>query len=94
MGADLFTTIGFGIIANFLFSFLFGLYLSENIGIDEMIRLTGNTKPPLWQNFIIFIPFAKMVMTLWRVTVLQFWFLNQGKSHRDYWIYLTSRTSY
>jgi hypothetical protein len=68
--------------------------MSNNIGIDEMIKLSNDKKPPVWAGFIIFIPFAKMIMTLYRVTILQFWFLNRGKSHKDYWIYLTSRSAY
>ena len=37
----------------------------------------------------LFIPYAKMIITLYRVTILQFYFLNQGKTHKEFWIYLT-----
>lgn len=86
---EMLTFFGFGIIVNFLFSFMFGWYMSKNIGIEEMIQVTGQKRPPLWQSLMLFVPFAKMGLTLFRVTILQFWFLNQGKTHKDYWIYLT-----
>ncbi len=85
------TLIGFGIISNFLFSFMFGYYMSKNIGIEEMAQHMGDKKQPAWMSMMIFIPFAKMAITLYRVTILQFFFLNQGKTHKDYWIYLTNK---
>lgn len=87
---EILSLIGFGIICNFLFSFLFGYYMSKNIGIEEMMQNMGSKKQPAWMSMMIFIPFAKMLITLYRVTILQFFFLNQGKSHKDYWIYLTN----
>lgn len=88
---EIYSLFGFGIIANFLFSILFGLHMSKNIGIEEMIKVAGDNKQPAWMSFMIFIPFAKMLITLYRVIVLQFMFLNQGKNHLDFWIYLTHK---
>jgi hypothetical protein len=81
----------FGLILNFLFSMLFGLYLSSNIGIEEMIRTKGEKPQPWWMILTLVIPYAKMLLTLYRVAVLQIYFLNRGHTHKEYWIYLTSR---
>jgi len=78
----------FGIILNFLFSFLFGWYLSLNIGVEEMIHVKGDKKQPSWMALMLIIPFAKMFITLYRVTILQLYFLNQGRTHKDFWVYL------
>jgi hypothetical protein len=78
----------FGIILNFLFSFLFGWYLSLNIGVEEMILVKGDKKQPSWMALMLILPFAKMFITLYRVTILQLYFLNQGRTHKDYWVYL------
>jgi hypothetical protein len=80
----------FGILLNFLFSMLFGWYLSRNIGIEEMILNKGDKKQPFWMPFALLIPYAKTVITLYRVAILQIHFLNQGRSHKEFWIYLTS----
>ena len=32
----------FGITLNFLFSIMFGVYLSKNIGVEEMMKLKGD----------------------------------------------------
>lgn len=80
----------FGVILNFIFSFAFAIYLSKNIGTTEMILLKGDKKQPWWMPFLLVVPFAKMALTLYRVTVLQLFFLNRGYSHKDYWIYLTN----
>lgn len=90
---EIYTGIGFGIISNFIISFMFGVYMSNNIGMDEMIKITGDKKQPTWMGFLMFIPFAKIATTLYRTAILQFAFLNQGKTHKDYWIYLT-RSAY
>ncbi|MBD3798541.1 hypothetical protein [Sulfuricurvum sp.] len=81
----------FGLILNFVFSIAFGLYLSKNIGVEEMILSKGNREQPWWLPLSLAIPYAKMVITLYRVAILQLYFLNQGKSHKEYWIYLTSK---
>ena len=86
---DLVAIILFGIISNFLFSFLFGWYLSINIGMQEMILTKGDKKQSSWMALTLIIPFAKMGITLYRVTILQLYFLNQGRTHKEFWVYLT-----
>jgi hypothetical protein len=86
---DLVAVILFGIILNFVFSFLFGWYLSFNIGVQEMMLSKGDKKQPSWMVLMLLLPFAKVLITLYRVLILQLYFLNQGRSHKDYWIYLT-----
>jgi len=80
----------YGFIINFIFSLLFGFYLAKNIGTEEMIMSKGEKEQPAWMGVLLFIPFAKMALTLYRVAILQLYFLNRGKSHKDYWVYLTS----
>lgn len=80
----------FGVILNFIFSMLFGVYLSNNIGIEEMLLSKGEKEQQWWLSLSLVIPFAKMIITLYRVAILQFYFLDQGKSHKEFWIYLTS----
>lgn len=80
----------FGVILNFIFSMLFGVYLSNNIGIEEMVLSKGEKEQQWWLSLSLAIPFAKMVITLYRVAILQFYFLDQGKSHKEFWIYLTT----
>jgi len=87
---DFIAYIIFGLILNFVFSILFGMYLSKNIGMQEMIQSKGNKEQPLIVSMSIFIPFAKMAITLYRVAVLQLYFLNRGYSHKEFWIYMTS----
>jgi len=83
----------FGLILNFIFSIFFGIYLSKNIGMQEMIESKGNKEQSLLVSMSLFIPFAKMVVTLYRVTVLQLYFLDKGYSHKEFWVYMTtSRT--
>lgn len=83
----------FGLILNFVFSIAFGLYLSNNIGVEEMMLSKGDREQPWWLSLSLAIPYAKMVITLYRVAILQLYFLDQGKSHKEYWIYLTSEES-
>ena len=83
----------FGYIVNFLFSIVFGIYLSRNIGIQEMMMSKGDKEQSFLVRLSILIPFAKMIITLYRVTILQFYFLNKGYSHKEFWIYLTSKHS-
>ena len=75
----------FGVILNFVFSMAFGVYLSNNIGVQEMVLSKGDQEQPWWMFFTLIVPFAKMVITLYRVAVLQFYFLNEGKTHKDFW---------
>ncbi|MBD3823404.1 MAG: hypothetical protein IE916_02705 [Epsilonproteobacteria bacterium] len=86
---DLVAYMIFGLIMNFLFSILFGLYLSKNIGMDEMIRSKGDKEQSLWVSLSLFIPFAKMAITLYRVAILQIYFLNRGYTHKEFWVYMT-----
>ena len=79
----------FGLILNFLFSILFGLYLSKNIGLEQMMQTKGAKEQSLFVKLSLFIPYVKMFITLYRVAILQIYFLNRGFSHKEYWIYLT-----
>lgn len=87
---EVFAYLLFGIILNFLFSMLFGLYLSKNIGLEEMMISKGEKEQPWWMLLALLIPFVKMLITLYRVAILQHYFLDQGHSHKEYWVYLTS----
>ena len=80
----------FGLILNFVFSILFGVYLSKNIGMQEMIESKGDKRQSLLVSISLFIPYAKMLITLYRVTILQLYFLNKGYSHKEFWIYMTN----
>ena len=80
----------FGLILNFVISLLFGIYLSKNIGMQEMIESKGNKQQSLLSALTIFIPYAKFLLTLYRVAILQFFFLNKGYSHKEFWIYMTN----
>ena len=90
---DFVAYIIFGLILNFAFSILFGLHLSNNIGIQEMLMSKGDKEQPLVVKISLFIPFAKMIITLYRVVILQFFFLNQGYTHKEFWIYMTHDNS-
>ncbi len=79
----------FGLILNFLFSILFGLYLSKNIGLEQMMQTKGEKEQSLIVKLSLFIPYAKMLITLYRVAILQIYFLNRGFTHKEYWVYLT-----
>lgn len=88
---DTFAYAILGLILNFIFSIAFGLYLSKNIGVEEMILTKGDRDLPFWLSLALAIPYAKMIITLYRVAILQIYFLDQGKSHKEYWIYLTTK---
>jgi len=86
---DLIAVALLGVVANFIFSFLFSWHLMQNIGMETMLETRGK-KPQGWfSGLSLAVPFAKMVLTLYRVAVLQLYFLNRGYSYRDYWVYLT-----
>jgi hypothetical protein len=87
---DLAAYIIFGIILNFVFSMLFGMYLTKNIGIEEMMKNMGGKRQSLFVKLSLFIPYAKMLIVLYRVAILQIFFLNRGYSHKEFWIYLTN----
>ena len=86
---DFIAYIIFGLILNFLFSILFGIHLSNNIGMQEMITSKGDKEQPILVKISLFIPYAKMLITLYRVTILQLFFLNKGHSYKEFWIYMT-----
>lgn len=86
---DFVAYIIFGLILNFLFSILFGIYLSKNIGIEEMMKSKGEKEQSVFIRLSLFIPFAKMFITLYRVAILQLYFLDKGHTHKEFWIYLT-----
>ena len=88
---DFLAYIIFGIILNFTFSILFGMYLSKNIGMKEMIELKGEKQQSLLVSMSLFIPFAKMLITLYRVAILQIYFLDKGYSHKEFWVYMTNK---
>jgi hypothetical protein len=87
---DFIAYVIFGLILNFLFSIMFGVYLSKNIGMQEMISSKGDKEQSLFVQISLLIPFAKMLITLYRVSILQIYFLNRGYSHKDFWVYITS----
>jgi len=80
----------FGLILNFAISIMFGMYLSKNIGMQEMITSKGEKKQPLLVALSLFVPYAKMIITLYRVSVLQIYFLNKGHTHKEFWVYMTT----
>jgi len=88
---DFLAYIIFGVMLNFLFSILFGVYLSKNIGMQDMITSKGEKQQSLLVGLSLFIPFAKMMITLYRVAILQIYFLNKGLSHKDFWVYITNK---
>lgn len=87
---DFVAYIIFGLILNFVFSIIFGVYLSKNIGIQEMMKSKGDKKQSLLVSLSLLIPYAKMMITLYRVAVLQIFFLNKGYSHKEFWVYMTT----
>jgi hypothetical protein len=88
---DFIAYIIFGLTLNFIFSIFFGIYLSKNIGMQEMMQSKGNKEQSLFVSLSLFIPFAKMAITLYRVAILQLYFLNKGHSHKEFWIYMTTK---
>ncbi|MCW8894357.1 MAG: hypothetical protein OQK48_04895 [Sulfurimonas sp.] len=80
----------FGLTLNFIFSILFGIYLSKNIGMQEMMESKGDKQQSLFVSLSLFIPFAKMIITLYRVAILQLYFLDKGHSHKEFWVYMTT----
>jgi len=88
---DFMAYVIFGLLLNFIFSILFGVYLSKNIGMQEMITSKGDKEQSILIKLSLFIPFAKMLITLYRVTILQIYFLNKGFTHKEFWIYMTHK---
>lgn len=87
---DLVAYMIFGLVLNFLFSIMFGMYLSKNIGMQDMIESKGDKKQSILVGLSLLIPFAKMAITLYRVAILQIYFLNKGYTHKEFWIYMTN----
>ncbi len=81
----------FGLILNFVFSIMFGVYLTKNIGMQDMITSKGDKEQSFLVSISLLVPFAKMLITLYRVAILQIYFLNRGYSHKEFWIYMTNR---
>ncbi len=81
----------FGLILNFTISILFGIYLSKNIGMQEMVTSKGDKKQPFLVALSLVIPYAKMLLTLYRVSILQIYFLNKGHTHKEFWVYMTTK---
>lgn len=79
----------FGLILNFVFSIMFGIYLSNNIGMQEMINSKGDKEQSIFVKISLFIPYAKMLITLYRVVILQLFFLNRGYTYKEFWVYMT-----
>jgi len=86
---DFVAYLTFGLILNFVFSIAFGLYLSNNIGMYEMIQSKGDKEQSVLVKISLFIPYAKMIITLYRVAILQLYFLNKGHTHKEFWVYMT-----
>ena len=87
---DFVAYIIFGLILNFAFSIFFGVYLSKNIGMREMISSKGEKEQSVFIKLSLFIPYAKMLITLYRVSILQLYFLDKGHSHKEFWVYMTT----
>ena len=88
---DFMAYIIFGLLLNFVFSILFGIYLTKNIGMQDMLESKGDKQQSLLVGLSLFVPFAKMGITLYRVAILQLYFLNKGHSHKEFWVYMTNK---
>jgi len=88
---DFIAYVIFGLLLNFIVSIMFGLYLSKNIGLQDMMESKGDKEQSLLVSFSLIIPFAKMLITLYRVAILQIYFLNKGHTHKEFWIYMTNK---
>jgi len=90
---DFIAYIIFGLALNFGFSIIFGIYLSKNIGLHEMMKTKGDKQQSFLVSISLIVPFAKMAITMYRVAILQIYFLNRGFSHKEFWIYMTHNKS-
>ncbi|MEA3330583.1 MAG: hypothetical protein U9Q29_02695 [Campylobacterota bacterium] len=88
---DFMAYIIFGLSLNFIFSIAFGIYLSNNIGMQEMLESKGDKEQSILVRISLLIPYAKMAITLYRVAILQLYFLNKGYTHKEFWIYMTNK---
>ena len=64
---DFIAYIIFGLILNFLFSILFGMYLSKNIGMQEMISSKGDKQQSTLVGLSLFIPFHPVICKNWLI---------------------------
>ena len=85
---DIFSIVLFGLMTNFFFSIMFGILINRNVGIIEVLKIVKGKQKPWYQTLLIVIPFGKAILTLYRVYVLQVYFLNQGKTYKDYLVYM------
>jgi len=94
---DIIQLIILGYISNILFSNIFIMYLGKNIGIKEMISLKKEhfipPKTPPKTLILNLLPFGTTLLIYIRIFILQFYFLNNGYNHKDYWIYLMKKKS-
>ncbi len=89
---DVVAIVLLGIVANFAFSIAFGLYMSKNIGLEQMMLSKGNKQNSWVVSISLLLPYIKMFITLYRVIILQVYFLNTGRTHQEYWEYLTKES--
>ena len=87
---DIFSIVLFGLMANFFFSIMFGVLINRNVGMMEVIKIVKgkHRSQPWYQILLIIIPFGKAIFTLYRVYILQVYFLNQGKTYKDYLLHM------
>jgi len=58
--------------------------------MQEMMTSKGEKEQSIFIKLSLFIPYAKMLITLYRVSILQLYFLDKGHSHKEFWIYMTT----
>jgi uncharacterized membrane protein len=85
---DIFTIALFGLITNLFFSIMFGVLINQNVGIIEVMKIVKGRKQPWYLAFSFLVPFAKAIITLYRVYILQVYFLNRGKSYQEFLAYI------
>ncbi len=85
---DIFSLALFGLITNFFFSIMFGILINKNVGIMEVMKIARHKKQPWYYTVTLIIPFLKAVVVLYRVYILQVYFLNRGKSYKDFLLYI------
>ena len=54
-----------------------------------MMKSKGDKEQSTFVSLSLFVPFAKMAITLYRVAILQLYFLNKGHTHKEFWVYMT-----
>jgi hypothetical protein len=87
--ADVFAIIVFGLFTNFAFTLYFSFLIEKNVSFHTIIAMLKERKQKPWYIVVlIIIPFGKALLTLWRVYVLQIYFLNRGKTYTDFFKYI------